>query len=138
MPDEVKELYREAAAVAPASRRAAAALARAAVEKLIRIIDPDAPARANLASRITRIRPQVTEPVGQMLDVVRHIGNKTLHGTEGPDDLVVLVLDDIEGPAVLEQLLSMANDLVDQLIVKPATAAGLWKKLPEGVKPRPH
>jgi hypothetical protein len=51
-----------------------------------------------------------------------------------PGELVVLALDDTEGPALLEQLLQTANDLVDQLIAKPTVADALWDKLPGGVK----
>lgn len=136
MPEAVRELYDEAAAVAMVSRRAGAALARAAIERLIKIVDSTAPAHANLAGRIERIRPDVSASVAQMLDVVRHLGNKMLHGEEQPDDLVVLALDDTRGPAVLEQLLVATNDLVEQLIVKRVATAALWEKLPEGAKTR--
>ncbi len=134
MPEDVREIYDEAAFTAAVSRRAGAALARAAIERLIKTVDFTAPAHANLASRIERIRPEVSVSVAQMLDVVRHIGNKMLHGENTPDDLVVLALDDVEGPAVLEQLLVATNDLVEQLIVKRARAAALWEKLPNSVK----
>ncbi|HKO20913.1 MAG TPA: hypothetical protein VJU82_18720, partial [Acidobacteriaceae bacterium] len=53
MPEEVRALYQEAAAVAAVSRRAGAALARTTLERLIKYLDPDAPKKANLASRIT-------------------------------------------------------------------------------------
>ncbi|HEY0448748.1 DUF4145 domain-containing protein, partial [Actinophytocola sp.] len=80
MPDEVRALYEEAAAVAVVSRRAGAALARATVERLIKHLDPDAPKKLALDKRIERIKALgVSTPVGQMLDVVRVTGNGALH-----------------------------------------------------------
>ncbi|MGW5049766.1 DUF4145 domain-containing protein [Actinokineospora sp. NPDC004072] len=134
MPAEVRELYEEAARVAAVSRRAGAALARATVERLIKHLDPEAPKGANLAGRIERIKARgVSTPVGQMLDVVRVTGNEALH-SEQPGELAVMVLDDVEGPAMLEFLLETANDLVDELITRPAVTGDLWNKLPDGIK----
>jgi hypothetical protein len=133
MPDDARELYVEAAQVAAVSRRAGAALARATVERLIKTLDPDAPNRANLDARITRIRPRVSSSLGDMLEVVRYLGNKMLH-VEEPDkmgELVVLALDDVEGPLLVEMLLETANDLVDELIAKPNAVAGVRARLPQ-------
>lgn len=135
MPDNVRVLYQEAAEVAAVSRRAGAALARATLERLIKHLDPDASKEANLASRITRIKDRgVSTPLGQMLDVVRVAGNGALHVEDQPDELVVMALNDHEGPQLLELFLEVANNLVDEMITKPKTAQGLWDKLPAGVK----
>jgi hypothetical protein len=139
MPDEVRELYNEAAAVAAVSRRAGAALARATVERLIKHLDPDAPTGANLAVRIARIKQRgVSTPVGQMLDVVRATANELLHEKDEPGELVVLVLDDDEGPQLVELFLEVTNELVDELITKPTTTRGLWDKLSPGIKEKLH
>ncbi len=124
MPVAARELYEEAAAVAVVSRRAGAALARAMVERLVKELDPDAPARATLEQRIARIRPGVTTSLAKMLDVVRVTGNQALHAQDQPGELVVLVLDDAEGPQLVELLLETANDLVDELVTRPATVQG--------------
>ncbi len=135
MPRAVRVLYEEAAAVGPVSRRAGAALARATVERLIKHLDPDAPKGANLDKRIERVKARgVSTPVGEMLDVVRVTGNHALHVDDQPGELVVLALDDQDGPQLLELFLELVNDLVDELITKPATTRALWDKLPEGVK----
>jgi hypothetical protein len=135
MPDEVRDLYEEAAAVAAVSRRAGAALARATVERLIKHLDPGASAGANLAARIERIKQRgVSTPVGEMLDVVRATANELLHEKDEPGELVVLTLDDEEGPQLVELFLEVTNDLVDELITKPATTRGLWDKLSPGIK----
>lgn len=136
MPEGARELYEEASRVAHVSLRAGAAMARAAIERLIKDIDPDAPARAKLDDRIVRLRGQVSTSLGQLLDVVRVTGNSALHRDDHPSEIVVLALDDKEGPATLGVLLQAANDMVDELITKPRTAESLWNMLPESVRRR--
>jgi hypothetical protein len=72
MSDNVRELYEEAAWVAPLSRRAGAALARAMVERLLKAMDPDAPKRANLDKYVERALDKVSTPLAELLDVVRN------------------------------------------------------------------
>lgn len=134
MPAEVRELYEEAAAVAPISRRAGAALARATVERLLKHLDADAPKHANLEQRIARIQPRVSTETWQLLEVVRVTGNGAVHVDEQPDEIVIMALDDTEGPALLEMLLETANNLVDELITRPRITSGLWETLPEKIK----
>jgi hypothetical protein len=136
MPEQVRELYLEAATVASVSRRAGAALARCTVERLIKVLDPDGPPREDLSARIARIKSRVTQPLGEMLDVVRVTGNGALHVDEQPGELVVMALDDKDGPQLLELLLQTANDLVEELVTRPSTTSELWTKLPEGVRNR--
>jgi len=138
MPVDVRDLHAEAGRVAAISRRAGAALARAAMERLIKLVDPDAPRSATLNQRIDRIRPRVSSAVEQSLDVVRYVGNKMLHA-EPPEqlgELVVLVLDDNEGPQMVEWLLDTVNDLVDELITKPRLAAAHADRLPDAIRSR--
>lgn len=134
MPEAVRELYDEAAAVAAVSRRAGAALTRAMVERLIKDLDPDAPKNAKLNERIERLHRQVSTPLGKLLDVVRVVGNGALHVDDKPDELVVIAMDDTTGPPLIELMLQAANDLVDELITHPKTVQDLWDKLPTGVK----
>jgi hypothetical protein len=122
MPAQVRSLYQEAAAVAAVSRRAGAALARATIELLLKKIDPAAPNNARLDGRIQRIQRSVSTPLTQLLDVVRFTGNKMLHIEDQPAELVVLALDDEEGPQLVEHLLEATNDLVDELITRPRRA----------------
>jgi len=138
MPADVRELYSEAGRVAAVSRRAGAALARAAVERLIKLLDPDAPTNATLNRRIDRIRPRVSAAVEQSLEVVRFVGNKMLHAEppEQTGELIVMVLDDDEGPQMVEWLLAAVNDLVDELITKPRLAAAHADRLPDGIRSR--
>ncbi len=64
-------------------------------------------------------------------------GNSALHqSASGASDIVVIVLDDEEGPELLALLLQAANDLVEELITRPRVVAALWQKLPEAVRDR--
>jgi hypothetical protein len=134
MPYLVKELYEEASTVAPHSRRAGAALARATVERLIKLIDPEAPKRASLEKRIERIERHISTPLRELLDLVRVTGNGAVHVDDEPDEVVVIALDDEEGPAFLELLLDAANNLVEELISRPRKTRELWERLPESVR----
>lgn len=131
---EVKILFEEAGRVLPLSRRAGAALVRAALEKQIRLLDPDAPKGTRLDDHIARLSSKVSTPLGELLDVVRHVGNASLHGSEN-DELVIMYLADSEGADdVAELLFDAINNLVDELVARPAAASALWAKLPDGVK----
>lgn len=134
MPEDMRELYVEAASVAVVSRRAGAALARTTVEKLLKQLDSDASTKAKLDARIERVRPRVSASLGEMLDIVRVAGNGAVHVDDNPDDIVALALSDEEGPQLLELFLATANQLVDELITRPRTTRGLWRQLPEGVR----
>lgn len=137
MPPQVRELYEEAAAVAVVSPRAGAAFARVTVERLIKHLDPDALRSAMLEQRIARIKRQgISTSLGRMLDVVRVVGNGAVHVKDEPNDLVVLVLDDEQGPEFVNLLLQVTNDLVDELITKSRIVEELWEKIPEVIRAR--
>jgi len=134
MPPDVRELYVEAASVAPVSLRAGAALARATLEKLVKHLDPDASSADRLNVRIARIQRQVSKGLGQILDVVRYTGNKALHDENEPSELVVRTLDPRQGPAIVATLLAAVNDLVEELIRRPKERQDLFDDLPDEVK----
>lgn len=134
LPPDVRDLYTEAAQVAVPSRRAGAALARAAVEKLLRHLDPDAPKSASLDKRIDRIRPRVSATLAKMLEVIRVSGNGAVHVDDEPDDIVVLMLDEDAGPELIEWMLDTINNLADELITRPRQADELFAKLPDKVR----
>lgn len=134
MPQEARELYDEAREVLGISRRAGAALARAALERLLRTLDPDA-GRVNLATRIERIFPRVPAPLGQMLTVIRVVGNATLHVGDEPDEMLVLILDPAE-TEIVELIFEAINDLVEELIAKPSKVGKLYEKIPATIRAR--
>ncbi|WP_185203039.1 DUF4145 domain-containing protein [Glaciihabitans sp. INWT7] len=133
MPDQARELYEEARQVAGVSRRAGAALARATLERFLRDFDTAAPAGATLADRIDRVVPQVSAGLGELLTLIRHVGNKSLHVEDAPDEAVVLVLDE-ENTEMIDALFVAINDLVEELITKPARTSRLAALIPQSVR----
>lgn len=133
MPESVAALYNEARAVAAASRRAGAALARAALERLLKELDPKAPANANLDDRIARVTGKVHTPTAQLLTVCRYVGNKSLHGDDTPDEAVLLLLTDADSE-LMDAIFESINRVVDDLITKPNQAQQLYEGLPAGVR----
>lgn len=134
LPAEVLELYNEAAEVAPRSRRAGAALARAALDKLLRHVDPDAAGSMNLNQRIDRLHGKVSSELGRLLHVVRLTANGVVHVDDQPHELVVLFLDDEEGPALFELMLDTVNQLADELIARPEMLLEVFSKLPASLR----
>lgn len=132
MPADVRELYDEAGQVLAISRRAGAALARAALERLVRELDVDGGPKDKLDDRIARLSKVVSTPLAAGLDIVRFIGNDSLHGS-GDQELVYLYLSDTD-PAVTMLMFETINELVDELLVRPKQTKALWDKLPQGVK----
>lgn len=134
MPDDAKILYREAAAVVGISPRAGAALARATLELLLKQLDP-MEGKQDLFKRIDNVLLSVgaKTPLGRMLTVIRHIGNKSLHVEEQPDAIMVQILDP-EEPGVLALIFESINDLVEQLITRPEKVERLFQDVPPEVR----
>ncbi|GAA3743889.1 hypothetical protein GCM10022239_19140 [Leifsonia bigeumensis] len=130
MPADAMELYEEARDVVGISRRAGAALARATLERLLKHLDSTPSANAALAVRIDSIVPKVSSSVASMLTVIRHVGNKSLHGADQGDQSVILILDESQTELV-DLIFSTINALVDELITKPKAAAGYLSLIPE-------
>jgi len=130
MPGPTRELYEEARVVAARSPRAGAALARAALEKLLKEVRPDD--KGNLDERIAALHDNVGTDLWAGLTVLRHVGNKALHGSDPTDTVVALVLEDEDSNA-LDLLFELINQLVDDLLSKPKRTRALFDKLPGDV-----
>ncbi len=133
MPPEVRELYEEASAVAAVSKRAGAALARATLERLLKKLDPDAPENSRLDDYIARVIPMVNVATGKLLTLIRHVGNKSLHVEEVPDDAIVLLLSD-DDAQLLGVIFQTIVDVVEELITRPNQAALLYDAVPITVR----
>lgn len=133
MPSEVRELYDEASAVAAVSRRAGAAFARATLERLLKLLDPAAPSGSKLDEYIARVIPRVNAATGKLLTLIRHVGNKSLHVEDTPDDAIVLLLTD-EDVELLGVLFQTINDVIEELITRPNQAAMLYDAVPATVR----
>lgn len=133
MPESATALYREASEVVGISRRAGAALARATLERVLKEVDPQ-DGRVDLATRIDRVLPKVSTPLGEMLTVIRHTGNKSVHPDDDPDDEVMLLILDPAQDDIVELIFASINDLVDELVTKPKRTADLFTRVPEKVR----
>jgi len=127
MPSAARGLYEEASAVLPHSRRAAAALARAALESLLKELD-ESGGHKNLQTRIGELQGKVNASLWQVLTALRVVGNDSLHGDE--DDLVILYLEG-DAAEVVEPFFGAINALVEELITQPRKAQELYALIPQ-------
>lgn len=133
MPEDARELFSEAVAVLPHSKRAAAALCRAALERLVKHIDPDAPKKARLDERLVRLEGRVSSPTIDLMNVLRHVGNTALHGEQDGDGSAIIYVDE-DDETIAETFFLVINTIVDELITKPRRSAELYGTLPESVR----
>ncbi|MFQ4150307.1 DUF4145 domain-containing protein [Arthrobacter sp. LAPM80] len=133
MPVDAAELFSEAVAVLPHSKRASAALCRASLERLLKHLDPECPTKARLDDRIVRMETRVSTSTIEILNVLRHVGNTALHGEQDGDQSAVIYLEDTDG-VIAETFFMAINLLVDELVIKPARSAELYNALPPGVR----
>lgn len=133
LPNDVLELYREAAAVLPHSKRAAAALCRAALERLVRHLTQNMPQKVNLHGRLIALRETVSTSTIRALAIVKHTGNTALHGQDDDDRSAVIYLDE-DDETIAGVFFTAINALADELITKPREVDNLFQTLPEGVR----
>lgn len=129
MPDEVRELYLEASAVFPHSRRAAAALCRASLERLAKHLTPDLPAGRSLDERLIVLSGKTTESLTQAVQFIRHAGNTALHGARDDDESVVIYMDGDETD-LIDLFFVTINELVNELVLRPARIQAAYEMLP--------
>lgn len=134
MPDGVRVLYLEAAAVYPYSRRAAAALCRAALERLTKFLTSDLPAKVSLDGRLASLSKNTDPVTYKVLSVIRHVGNTALHGEEDGDESAVIYLGDDRGQDIPDLFFAAMNELVVEKISRPRRIDSLYSALPEGVR----
>lgn len=133
MPADTRSLFLEAVAVLPHSKRAAAALCRAAMERLVKNVDPEAPKKAKLDERFVRLEKRISSSTIDVLNVLRHVGNTALHGGQDGDESATIYMED-DDETIAETFFVAINVLVDELITKPKRNAALYGSLPEGVR----
>lgn len=133
LPVEVAELYKESAALLPHSKRAAAALCRAALERLAKHLTQDLPPSVKLDGRLVALAKRVSSPTLQALNIIRQTGNTALHGEKDGDASAVIFLD--ESDATIADVFFVAiNALADELITRPRLMDELYQRLPAGVR----
>lgn len=131
MPDDVRELYVEAAAVMPYSRRAAAALCRASLERLAkRLTAADLGPKKSLDERLIALSHRTTASLARAVQIIRHAGNTALHGARDDDESVVIYMEGEEGD-LIDLFFVTINELVDELITRPLRIDAAYQLLPE-------
>lgn len=129
MPTSVEELYLEAAAVLPHSRRAAVALCRASLERLVKVLTPDSHPKSSLDERLVVLHERTTATLAQGLEIIRHVGNTALHGARDDDESVVIYMEGDESE-LIDVFFVTINGLVDELITRPARLLAVYNSIP--------
>ena len=123
MPEEVKQDYLEARDIVNSSPRAAAALLRLALQKLmIHLGEKGKNLNDDIASLVKKGLP---ERIQKALDAVRVIGNNAVHPGE------IDLKDDRETAIALFELLNM---IVEVMITQPKKVDQIYGKIPRGAK----
>ncbi len=126
LPDNVKEIYEEASAIARLSTRAACALLRLAIEMLLKDLG-HLKEKSNINDSIGElVRAGADQRVQQSLDVVRVTGNNAVH----PGTI------DFNDSADVSTLFELINYIADTLITRPKKTREMFDNLPEEDKKR--
>lgn len=123
MPENVKNIYTEAANVFSRSPRAAAALLRLALQQLC--IDLGLSGKKIDDDIAELVRRGVPESIQEALDAVRVIGNNAVH--PGKIDLN-------ENKDIVSALFQILNFIVEKMITDKERVNNIYKFLPDGAK----
>jgi hypothetical protein len=118
MPQSVKDLYLEAAAVYSKSPRGAAALVRLGIQILCKELGETGKNINNdIAELVKKGLPLIVQ---QSLDIVRVTGNDAVHPGQ---------IDTDDGEVVI-QLFNLTNVIVEYMIALPKRVSGIYTSLP--------
>jgi hypothetical protein len=123
MPNNVKDDFLEARNIVNSSPRAAAALLRLAIQKLMPHLGKNNGKIDNDIADL--VKDGMPATIQKALDTVRVIGNNAVHPGE------IDLKDDIETAVALFGLVNM---IVDAMITQPKEVEQLFGKLPKGAK----
>lgn len=123
MPEDVEEDFIEARNIVNLSPRAACALLRLAVQRLmIQLGEKGKNINEDIGNLVKKGLP---ERIQKALDSVRIIGNNAIHPGE------INLKDDIKTAIALFDLINM---IIDVMITQPKKVEEIFNKLPEGAK----
>jgi hypothetical protein len=123
LPEDCIEEYNEARDIVVRTPRAASALLRLAVQKLMPVLGESG---KNINDDIGHlVKKGLPVQVQQALDYCRVVGNNAVHPGE-------INLNDT--PEIAHNLFNMINFIVEDRISRPKQIQDLYEKLPEGAK----
>ncbi|HEY4963491.1 MAG TPA: DUF4145 domain-containing protein [Candidatus Saccharimonadales bacterium] len=123
LPQDVIADYEEAAAILQDSPRGSAALLRLAIQKLV---DSLVKGKGDLNAKIgTLVKRGLDAKIQQALDVVRVIGNESVHPGQ---------IDLNDSPDIARRLFILVNLIGQRMITEPAEVKTLFDSLPEDKK----
>ena len=127
LPDSVQKVYKEAAAIANQSPRAACALLRLAIEMFLKHLGEMGSINDGIKNLVKK---GLDERIQQALDIVRVTGNNAVH----PGKI------DFNDSTNVQTLFGLINLIADRLITQPKQIDEMYNQLPEtareGIKKR--
>ena len=127
LPDNVREVYEEAAAIASQSPRSACALLRLAIEMLLKHLGEGGPINAMIKNLVDK---GLDKRIQKSLDIVRVTGNNAVHPGE-------IKFNDSTN---VSSLFVLVNFIANDLITRPKEIDETFNQLPEtdreGIKKR--
>ncbi len=124
MPEKIKEIYNEAAAIANKSSRAAAALIRLALQELCKHLECKGKTLQENIDFLVKEK-ELPRRIEDAMDAVRIIGNEAVH--PGTIDLQ-------DNDEVVATMLKLLNFIVEKMISDPKEMDAFYATLPDSKK----
>ena len=121
LPNDVQEVYKEAASIANQSPRAACALLRLAIQMLLKHLGETGTINEMIKNLVKK---GLDKKIQQALDIVRVTGNNAVH----PGEI------DFNDSTDVQALFDLTNFIADALITQPKRIQGIYGNLPEDAR----
>lgn len=122
MPDDIKELYKEASNIVELSPKGSCAILRLALQKLCnRLAEKDENNNIDDAIKVL-VEKGLPSSLQQAMDIVRIVGNEAVHPGE-------INIDDNSEIAIM--MFRLMNIIIEKLVVDPKKISDLYNLMPE-------